>query len=120
MAQLAAYWCPMDSAELYRDRWVSCTDTALVIRGYYFPFGRPRRIAYDTIRDVTTVEMGVLTGKGRIWGTASTHYWAHFDPRRPRKTFALVLDVGNRVKPFITPDDPTRVRDIVNARRGHC
>jgi hypothetical protein len=110
----------MAAADLYRDRWITCTDTALVIRGYYFPFGQAKRIPYDTIRDVTSVRMGVLTGRGRIWGTASPRYWAHLDPHRPRKHTALVVDVGRHVKPFITPDDPDRVRDILDSRRARA
>jgi hypothetical protein len=89
-----------------------------VIRGYYLPFGPPKRIPYGTIRDVTLVEMSLLAGKGRIWGTASFRYWAHFDPRRPLKHTALIVDVGAYVKPFITPDDPVRVREILDSR-GH-
>lgn len=108
----------MPTAEVYHDRWIRCTDTELVIRGYYFPFGQEKRIPYDTIRDVATVEMGVFSGKGRLWGTASPRYWAHLDLRRPRKSTALVLDIGRRVKPFITPDDPSRVRDIVESFRA--
>jgi hypothetical protein len=106
-------------AELYRDRWISYTDTCLVIRGYYFPFGKKKRISYDAIQSVTAVEMGLLTGKGRIWGTASPRYWAHLDPRRPWKRTALVLHLGRRVKPFITPDDPARVRVIIESHRPH-
>jgi len=112
------YLSVMSAGELYHDRWISCTDTELVIRGYYLPFGREKRIPYDMIRDVATVEMGVFTGKGRLWGTASPRYWAHLDPRRPRKSTALVLNMGRGVKPFITPDDPTCVRDIVESRRS--
>jgi hypothetical protein len=103
---------------LYRDRWISCTDSELVIRGYYFPFGIRKRIPYGAVRDVAAVDMGLLTGRGRIWGTASPRYWAHLDPRRPAKKTALVVDVGGVVKPFITPDDPARVLEILAERRS--
>lgn len=62
--------------------------------------------------------MGLVTGRGRIWGTASPRYWAHLDPGRPRKRTALILDVGRRVRPLVTPADPDRVRDIIEARRA--
>lgn len=104
--------------ELYRDRWISCTDSQLIIRGYHFPLGTPKAIPYPDIRSVESVEMGVLTGRGRLWGTASPRYWAHLDPRRPWKTKALVLDLGHRVRPFITPDDPDRVREIIETHKG--
>ena len=36
---------------LYEDPWIRCDDAALVIRGYYFPLGTPKVIAYRDIRD---------------------------------------------------------------------
>ena len=90
---------------IYEDRWITCTPVAIRVRAYYFPWGT-KSIPYDTIRSVRRVGMGALTGRGRIWGTASPRYWASLDPRRPRKTTALILDLGRRVRPFLTPDDP--------------
>ena len=79
-------------AVLYEDRWITCTTKELVIGGYYFPFGFPKRIPYEVIRGVELVQMGVFTGKGRVWGTSHLGYWAHLDPRRPRKTEAMIID----------------------------
>ena len=101
----------------YEDRWITCSDTHVIVRGYYLPLGTPKVIPYRDIRSVATVEMRVLTGKGRLWGTASPRYWAHLDLRRPWKKTALVLDLGRRVKPFITPAEPDRVREIIEAHR---
>jgi hypothetical protein len=33
-------------------------------------------------------------------------YWTNLDTLRPTKKEGLILDLGKRVKPFITPDDP--------------
>ena len=101
----------------YRDRWISCTPTELQIRGYYFPWGT-KHIAYDAIKGLRRIEMGVLSGRGRIWGTASPGYWAHLDPSRPSKKVGLVIDLGKRVKPFITPEDPDAVEALVRERAG--
>jgi len=109
---------PIVDSDLYRDRWITCTEQQLVIRGYYFPVGFPKRIPYRDIRSASLVPMGLLTGKGRLWGTASLRYWAHLDLSRPRKQQALVLDLGRRVRPFITPDDPERVLQIIEAHRN--
>jgi hypothetical protein len=90
----------------YRDRWIECTAEGILIRGYYFPWGT-KHIPYKSVRSVERVEIShFFKGKGRIWGTANPHYWASLDPHRPKKKVGLVLDVGKRVKPFITPDDP--------------
>jgi hypothetical protein len=108
---------PADSTPLYRDRWIECSPTQLIIRGYYFPAGAAKRIDYRRIRRVERFELGVWNGKWRIWGTTSPRYWANLDPGRPRKTVGLVLDLGGFVRPWITPDDPSAVETIINARR---
>lgn len=96
----------------YRDHWIECTDTAVRVRGYYFPWGT-KQIPYQKIRSVRRVAMAAMRGKGRIWGTANPRYWAGFDPGRPGKQTALILDLGGLVHPFLTPDDPDAVEEII-------
>jgi hypothetical protein len=103
----------MDST--YRDRWIECTPDGISIRGYYFPWGT-KHIAYRSIRSLKRVELTALRGKGRIWGTANPRYWASLDPRRPQKSVGLILDLGQYVRPFITPDDPAAVEAIIRER----
>lgn len=99
-------------AGLYQDRWIECTTDAVVIRGYYFPWGT-KRIPYQSIREVRRVPIGTFTGRGRIWGSSTLRYWASLDPGRPAKKTALVLDTGRHVLPFITPDDPAAVAAVI-------
>ena len=106
-----------DSAPLYRDRWIECGPTQLIIRGYYFPVGPAKRIDYQRIQRVELFELGPWTGKWRIWGTSSPRCWAHLDPGRPGKKSGLLLDLGGFVRPWITPDDPAAVEAIITARR---
>ncbi|MBM3694424.1 MAG: hypothetical protein FJW79_00595 [Actinobacteria bacterium] len=102
---------------LYRDRWIECTPEQLLIRGYYFPYGPPKAIAYSKVRSVERFPLTTWTGKWRIWGTSSPRYWAHLDPGRPHKAVGLLLDLGGFVRPWITPDDPDAVEEIINRRR---
>jgi len=99
---------------LYQDRWIGCTEDAIRVRFYYFPVGT-KTIPYTQIRAVRRVPLGPLRGRGRLWGTGNPGYWAHLDPGRPRKHTALVLDLGRRIKPFLTPDDPDAVADAILA-----
>lgn len=98
----------------YRDRWIECTDDGVSIRGYYFPWGT-KRIRYQSIHNLQRVRMTATGGKARIWGTANPHYWASLDPKRPKKEVGLLIDVGRRVKPFITPDDPDAVEALIRS-----
>jgi hypothetical protein len=96
----------------YEDRWITCTDDAIQVRGYYFPWGT-KRIPFRSIRSVERAELTRLRGKWRIWGTTSPRYWFNLDPARPKKAAGLILDVGGTVRPVITPDDPDAVEGLI-------
>lgn len=103
---------------LYEDAKIVCDGDGLTIHGYYFPFNTEKRIEYRSIQGLEVFPMGTFTGRYRIWGTADPRYWLHLDWHRPEKDKALILHVGKRVKPVITPDDPDRVVRIIEERAG--
>ena len=103
----------MSQRPLYDDGRIVCDEDGLLLRWYY-PWGA-KRISYDTIKNVTELP---LTGansvrRWRIWGSGDFVHWWNLDPSRPRKTTALVLELGGRVRPTITPDEPATVEQII-------
>jgi hypothetical protein len=98
----------------YQDRWIECTDRAIVVRGYYFPWGT-KRIDYAAIESLDRFTMTALRGKGRIWGSGDLRHWANLDPGRPRKSIGFFVNLGRRVIPFLTPDDPEVFERVVRA-----
>jgi hypothetical protein len=97
----------------YDDGRICCDATGITIRWYY-PWGA-KRAPYSSIR---AVERLPLTGvnkvrRWRIWGSGDFVHWWNLDPSRTRKSIALVLDVGHRVRPTITPDEPDAVARIL-------
>ena len=106
----------MANEALYDDGRISCDPTAIRISWYYL-WGA-RSIPYSSIR---AVERLPLTGadslrRWRIWGSSDFVHWWNLDPGRPNKEVALVLDLGRRVLPTITPDDPDSVERILRER----
>jgi hypothetical protein len=106
------------AAAAYEDGEIVCDDQGLTIRHYY-PWGA-KRIGYASIRNVERLS---LTGantirRWRIWGSGDFVHWWNFDPHRPKKESALVIDTGGRVYPTITPDDPDAVERILAERAG--
>ena len=99
----------------YGDATVRCTATGVRLRGYYPPWVT-KNIPYASIRSVRRVQIAALRGRARIWGSANPGLWANFDASRPRKKIALILDLGKRVNPFITPDDPDAVESVIRER----
>lgn len=98
---------------LYDDGRIACDEEGLVVKGYY-PWGA-KRVPYSSLKGVQNLP---LTGvnkvrRWRIWGSGDFVHWWNRDPSRPHKTVALVLDVGRRIRPVITPDDPRTVERIL-------
>ncbi|MGB8196304.1 MAG: hypothetical protein WCF25_04775 [Acidimicrobiales bacterium] len=101
-------------ADTYRDKGIICGDATLEIRHYY-PWGS-KCVPYGSIKGVQRVTLAALKGKARIWGTANMEYWANWDGARMSKHEGLVLDLGKRVKAFITPDDCDAVEAVLRER----
>src|ERR1700742_4614400 len=89
----------------YSDPRINIGPDGVSISGYYLPWGT-KRIPFDAIRLVRRVNMGWLTGRIRLWGTGTPGYWAHLDLRRPIKHVAFIVDTGQPIGAFITPDNP--------------
>jgi hypothetical protein len=105
-----------ESATPYDDGGIRCDERGLAIRRYY-PWGT-KWIPYTSIRGVSRLPMTGANAvrKWRIWGSGDLVHWWNLDARRPRKNMALVMDVGHRVRPTITPDDPDAVQRILAER----
>jgi hypothetical protein len=101
------------AAARYDDGAIRCDEQGIIIRRYY-PWG-PKTIPYASIAGVETLP---LTGanqvrRWRLWGSGDFVHWWNFDPHRLGKDTALVLDLGRRVRPTITPDDAAAVARII-------
>jgi hypothetical protein len=97
---------------LYDDGTIVCTKSELVI-GRYYLWGA-KRIPYKRIRSVERLPP-LRVRRWRIWGSGDFVHWWNLDRRRPSKDTALVLDVGTRIRPTITPDDPDAVEQVLAA-----
>ena len=102
---------------LYADDVVRLDAAGLRIRRYYWPFGA-RRIAYDEIRGYTTRPLTVGRGQYRVHGIDLGGRWYHHDVDRSNKPLAIVLDVGGRLRPVVTPSSPNDVLEILDDRVG--
>jgi hypothetical protein len=103
-------------ADTYDDGTIVCSPGRLEIHSYYFPFGT-KSVPYAQIKGLQRIEMtGLLSGRWRIWGTGNPRYWANLDTKRPKKKAAFVVDLGRRVNPIVTPDDPDAFEAVLRDR----
>lgn len=98
---------------LYDDGLVQLDDDGIILRRYYFPLATSKHIRYQDIRGVEARPMNWLTGKGRLWGTGTLRYWLPLDTKRPSKDTLVVLDLGGKVKPAFSPDNPEQVVALI-------
>jgi len=104
----------------YDDGRIACDDEAVIIRWYYL-WGH-KRIPYTAIRSVTERPLAPIRGKWRLWGSGDFVHWYNLDGTRPKKQTAIEIDLGRRIRPTITPDDPAAVvrmiRDHLTANKA--
>jgi hypothetical protein len=102
--------------DTYDDGTIVCGPDRLEIRSYYFPVGT-KSVPYAQIKGLQRIEItGIMSGKWRIWGTGNPRYWANLDTRRPSKTAGFVVDLGCRVSPIVTPDEPDVFESVLRER----
>jgi hypothetical protein len=96
----------------YDDGRIACDDTGIAIRWYHV-WGGAKHIRYDDIRKVTERPLTRFRGRWRLWGSGDFTHWYNLDVTRRKKDVALDLDVGGRVRPVLTPDDPAAVLAVL-------
>jgi hypothetical protein len=102
--------------EIYDDGSLVCGPDRLEIRHYYFPFGT-KSVPYTRIKGLQRIEMqGLWSGKWRLWGTGNPRYWANLDRKRPTKSAGFVVDLGRKVSPIVTPDNPDTFESVLRRR----
>lgn len=103
-------------AELFKEDGIVCDETSVKLRRYY-PWAT-KTIPYSSIKGVQRVTLSALRGRARLWGTANPRYWANLDMKRTRKSEGLILDIGKRVRPYITPDDTDTLERLIREKAG--
>jgi len=80
----------MDS-ELYTDKQIEISESSILIRKYYYPFGS-RRVELADIEAIYVYEPSLVSGKYRYWGTGNFRTWFPPDKRSKRdKIFVIKL-----------------------------
>lgn len=91
-----------------------CDENGVTLRRYYL-WG-DKTIPYSSIKGVQRVTMSPSRGRARIWGSANVRLWANLDTKRMRKSIGFILDVGRRVKPYVTPNGSDVFENLLRER----
>jgi len=101
---------------LYEDDAVVVDEAGLTVKNYGRP-GSRRTIGFDTIRSAELIDLEFGTGKYRLVGISPGRpgTFFHWDRARASKPVAISLDVGKRLRRAVSPDNPQRVLELVEA-----
>lgn len=103
---------------LYDDGRTRLDERGVTLRRYYFPTAQSKTVAYSRIIKVESRPLGWLSGRLRLWGTSWPLTWLPLDLGRTTRDVLVSLDVGGRVRPSFTPDDPASVLAVLAERAG--
>lgn len=114
--RLRVYGRDVTGSVLYDDGHTLLDGDGVTLRHYYFPTGASKSIPYARIVVARSRRMGWMSGKGRLWGTASPTRWLPLDGGRSSKDVLVCLDLGGRVQPAFSPDDPEALLRLLAER----
>ena len=102
---------------LYEDERLTFDERGITIRMYYFPLGT-KHVPYERVKRFADLPMGRTTGQLRLWGSGDLRHWFYLDRSRRHKTRRIVLDLGRRTLPVLTPDRPDEVVVVLREQTG--
>jgi hypothetical protein len=102
---------------LYEDKQLTLDGDGIAIRNYYFPRGT-KHVPYSQIKRYADRPMDKKTGQLRMWGSGNLRHWFYLDRSRRSKTRRIVLDVGQRTRPVLTPDRPDELVAVLQEQTG--
>lgn len=103
---------------LYDDGLIAISEEELIVRQFYFPLGRERKVR---LRDIRRVELKPLTlwdGSFRLWGMGVRPIWFHFDSARLTKKHFIQVDTGKWLKLGLTPKNMDGAFELLRAQIG--
>ena len=104
-------------AALYEDKQFTLDEDGITIRTYYFPRGT-KHVPYSQIKRYADRPMDKKTGQLRMWGSGNLHHWYYLDRSRRNKTRRIVLDLGQSMRPVLTPDRPDELVAVLQEQTG--
>lgn len=98
----------------YEDDSILLNADHLTIKNYRRP-GDMKRVSYTAIRSFESFEMGFWSGRHRLVGIGfgRPRAWFQWDRGRRGKSTAISIDIGKRILPTVTPDDPEAVEAVL-------
>ena len=102
---------------LYEDDALLVDEAGLTVKSYGRP-GSQRAFSFEEIQGAELIDLEFGTGKYRLVGISPGRLrtFFHWDRARASKPVAISLNIGKRLRRAISPRDPHRVLEIIEAK----
>lgn len=97
---------------IYEEPTLRIDSGSITIKRYYFPLFSSKTIQFAAIESIA-VRPTTFWTQWRIWGSSNLTNWLPLDTARPKKHQLIELNIGKRIRPTITPDNPDRVASLL-------
>jgi hypothetical protein len=98
---------------IYQDKFITITHDEITINYYYLWYPMSKKINFSTVKNVDLINLTLFSGRFKFWGINHLMYWYHMDINRHSKKEGIILDLGRRIKPAITPNNVIQVYEIL-------
>jgi hypothetical protein len=103
---------------LYQDELVLISEDSILLKNYYFPSLRAKKIAFDDIETVKVRQSTFRTGKWRIHGTGDFRTWFPLDRSRYIRDRIFFLELKHKwIRIGFTAENSEAVEDIFRKKR---
>lgn len=102
---------------LYQDSLIKIIEDSIILKNYYFPSMKEKRITFDSIERIEVKEPSIWTGKWRIHGTGNFRNWYPMDSSRYKRDMIFFIRVANKwIIPAFTAEDSVCVLNILKGK----
>ena len=103
---------------IYQDKLVEITNDSILLKNYYFPSQKPKKILFDSIKNVEVKLPTLATGKWRFQGTGDFHTWFPLDTARNKRDKIFFILLKNKwIQIGFTVEDSEIVQNIFITKR---
>ena len=103
---------------LYQDSLIIITDESIILKNYYFPSMKEKKIPFEAIERIETREPTIWNGKWRFHGTGNFKTWFSLDSSRyKRDRIFFIFCFKKWVVSGFTAEDSARVEILLKEKR---
>ena len=101
--------------ELYIDKLIEISESSILIRKYYYPFGS-KLVKLIDIEAISVYKPSLAIGKYRYWGTGNFRTWFPPDNRKMRDKIFVIKLKKKWWRIGFTVEDSQKVLNILESR----